>query len=261
MKRILLFLVISITVPLNLLTQDNDVINPERPGVTNPPGVMQPKTLEIESGFYYESDRIKDTELKTDNYLYPTTFLRYGLIKNVELRLQFDIAGISTSSAGTRLSSLGGPKPLIVGTKVYMWKQKRSLPETAIVFQLTLPYFGKDEFRPQFPAPLIAFYFQNTFSKKTILGYNLGMQWSGNDPNPVSFAAISPSYNFTKKLIGFVELYSFFQKNTVPDFRFDAGFAYIALNNLQLDVYGGPGITGPTDNYFISAGVSIRLPK
>ena len=76
-----------------------DNIIAERPGVTNPPQTVDLKKLQIESGFYYESDKIKNTDLKTYNYLYPTTLIRYGLLKNFELRLQVDIAGISTSPA------------------------------------------------------------------------------------------------------------------------------------------------------------------
>jgi hypothetical protein len=255
------FILISLSLAATLKAQDDDVINPERPGLTNPPSVVTPKKIQIESGFFYESDKVKDTELKTDNYLYPTTLFRYGLMKNIELRLEVDVAGVSRSDGGTKLSSVSGLFPVIVGTKFHLFDQKRSRPEAAFVFMLALPYFGKDEFRPAYPAPYVSFFFQNTLSKKTTLGYNLGMLWNGNDPNPTAIATISPSYNFTKKLSGFVELYSFYSKGSVPDFRCDGGFAYIALPNLQLDVSGGVGIAGPTSNYTISAGIAFRLPK
>jgi hypothetical protein len=87
------------------------------------------------------------------------------------------------------------------------------------------------------------------------------MQWNGSDANPKSYITIAPTYNFTKKFAGFIEEYSYFSKGSVPDFRCDAGLTYDPVKNLQLDIYGGPGIAGPVKNYFISAGIALRLPR
>jgi hypothetical protein len=193
--------------------------------------------------------------------LYPTTLLRYGVMKNIELRLQVDVAGTSNSDGSTKLGSISGLNPIIVGAKIYLFEQKKSRPEAAMVFSLTLPYFGKEEFQPQYPAPSVGLYFQNTLNKKVSIGYNAGLQWSGNDANPTALLTFSPTYNFTKKLSGFAEIYGIFQKGAVPDERCDAGVAFLALNNLQLDVSAGPGIAGGTKNYFISGGISYRIPK
>jgi hypothetical protein len=237
-----------------------DFISPERPGLTNPPSVVPKKHLQIESGFYYESDKIKNTDIKTDNYLYPTTLFRYGLMKNFELRLQVDIAGFS-NSVGTNKLTESGLNPVIIGAKFYICGQKKARPESAFVFSLTLPYLGRDDFQPQYPAPGLAFYFLNTLNNKWSIGYNLAMQWSGNDANPTSIVTFSPAYNISKRVSAFGEIYGYFQKYSVPDIRCDAGIAYIALPNLQLDVSAGPGLAGPTTNYFVSAGISIRLPR
>ena len=78
--------------------QDEDMIIPERPGFTNPPQTVEKGKIQIESGVYYESDKIKNTDIKTENYFYPTTLFRYGLMKNIELRLEVDITGQSTTT-------------------------------------------------------------------------------------------------------------------------------------------------------------------
>ena len=241
-------------------SNDNTIIG-ERPGFTNPPQVVPLKSLQIESGFNYEYDKIKETGIKTDNYLYPTTLLRYGLMKNLELRLQFDIAGQTTTLPDGSKASLSGLNPIIIGTKIYICKQNKLRPESALVFSLTLPYIGKQEFSPQYPAPGVALYFMNTLNSKSNIGYNFGMQWSGNDANPTSYVSICPAYNITSKLGTFVEVYSFFTKGQIPDIRSSLGFNYIPIPNLQFDVYGGPGIAGTVTNYFISAGISLRLPR
>jgi len=240
---------------------DIDNIIAERPGVTNPPQTVDLKKLQIESGFYYESDKIKNTDIKTDNYLYPTTLLRYGLLKNFELRLQVDIAGISTSTTGSNRISASGLNPFIIGGKIYVCEQKKLRPETGFVFGLTLPFTGKQEFRPKYITPAMAFYCLNTINNKWNIGYNIGMQWNGNDANPVYNLSICPGYNFSGKVSGFAEIYSSYLSGEIPDYRCDAGLTYTPIPNLQLDVYGGPGISGPTNNYFISAGISFRTPK
>lgn len=262
-KYFLIILALFICSP-PLFSQDSLKVEPivaERPGFTNPPQTLAKKQFQIESGFYYEADKIKNTDIKIDNFLYPTTLLRYGLMKNIELRLEVDYAGISTSSSSTSKVSVNGLNPVIVGAKFYLFEQKKARPEAAFVFGLTLPYIGKKDFRPKYAAPSLAFYFQNTLNKKWSIGYNAGMQWNGNDAVPTSFLTFSPTYNFSKKVAGSVEIYSYFSDAQQPDFRLDAGLAYIPLPNLQIDIYGGPGLSGPTTNFFISAGVSLRLPK
>ncbi len=240
--------------------QNDDPIVAERPGYTNPPAVVPKRKFQIESGFYYENDKIKGTDQSTDNYLYPTTFFRYGLTKNFELRLEADIAGYSSSASGVKTTQ-SGLNPVTIGAKYYICEQKKARPETAFFFGLTLPYIGRDDFQPLYPAPAFGFYFQNTLNDKWSLGYNASMQWSGNDANPVSLLTFSPTYNITQKIAAFAEIYGYFQKYNVPDIRCDGGVAYIPIPNLQLDISAGPGLAGPVTNFFIAAGISVRLPR
>jgi len=40
----------------------------------------------------------------------------------------------------------------------------------------------------------------------------------------------------------------------------DAGIAYAAAMNMQLDLFGGIGITGNAFNYIVGAGICYRIP-
>jgi hypothetical protein len=242
-----------------LFSQTEDIISPERPGFTNPPSTIPQKHLQIESGIYYEYDKFKESGVQTDLYLYPTTLVRYGLLKNIELRLQADVASLSVNDGQTKVSG-SGLNPVILGTKIYICTQKNLRPESAFMFSLILPYLGRKSFLPDYPVPGFALYFQNTINNKFNIGYSVGMQWTGTDTNPISYFTVSPGYSITKKISCFIEEYSYFIKGTVADFRCDAGLTYTPIKNLQLDIYGGPGISGPSKNYFISGGISLRLP-
>jgi len=262
MNKILLtvfFLLVSIHFSFS---QGDDPISPDRPGYTNPPSVVPLCKFQVESGFNYEYDN--SAGLLTKNILEPTTLLRYGILKNFEIRIEVDIASQSSVpllNNGDPVIPVRGLAPIIIGTKYYICKQKNARPETAFSLSLTLPYFGNVNFRPQYAAPGFAFLFQNTFSEKFSIGYNAGMQWNGSDANPTSLVTFALNYNLTKKIGVFAELYSFFTKSQVPDHRSDFGLTYLVLNNLMIDVSGGPGISSISPNYFINGGISLRLPR
>ena len=42
---------------------------------------------------------------------------------------------------------------------------------------------------------------------------------------------------------------------------FDAGFTYLASNSVQLDISGGLGLNKASDDWYVAAGFSIRLPR
>lgn len=45
------------------------------------------------------------------------------------------------------------------------------------------------------------------------------------------------------------------------DIRFDGGFVFLAMKNLQFDLEGGFGITDYYKGYFVSAGFVWRMPR
>jgi len=258
MKKTSLFLILLLYITTLTVSQTIDPISPDRPGFTNPPDIVLPHHFQIESGFNYQYDN--STGLQSKSYLMPTTLFRYGINQNFEIRLEIDIAS-QTYQTLSGESSLRGLAPIIIGTKYHIADQKKALPQTSFLFSLVLPYFGNEFFRPQYPAPGFSFLFENALNKKFILDYNAGLQWNGNDANPIASVNFSPAYNITKKLNVFAEIYSYFLKGQVPDYRADGGFAYLPANNIQLDISGGHGITSISPDYFISAGISIRLPR
>lgn len=256
-KIIITIILLSIT--RFIFSQGDDPISTDRPGYTNPPSVVPKHSFQIESGFNYQYDNSTGDQAK--DYTEPTILMRYGLLKNFEVRVEFDVFEQDSRSPVTGMHYQHGLAPVIIGTKYYISKQKGGWPETAFSFNLTLPYFGYRFFRPQYAAPAITFLFQNTFSEKFSIGYNAGLQWNGNDANPTGTGTFALGYNFTKKLSGFAEIYSYYLEGQTPDYRTDAGFAYLVSNNFQVDISGGHGITNISPDYFINAGISLRLPR
>src|SRR5438105_4324839 len=130
-------------------SQSDDPISPDRPGYTNPPSIVPVCKFQIESGFNYEYDN--STGVQAKNYLMPATLMRYGLLKNFEIRIEVDITRQSSLVfPGEQATTIRGLAPIIIGTKYYICKQKKARPETAFSLSLTLPYFGNEAFRPQY---------------------------------------------------------------------------------------------------------------
>jgi hypothetical protein len=59
----------------------------------------------------------------------------------------------------------------------------------------------------------------------------------------------------------FVESYGLLLEEGDSEHLFDAGFTFLVLPNLQLDVSGGVGLNNNAMDNFLSFGLTYRLPN
>jgi len=231
-------------------------IVPDRPGQTNPPDVIASGTVQLETGFQRETTNAGG--LQTINYLYNTSLVRVGLMKNCELRMVIEYASTRTDS-GSQSSALQGLNPVSIGTKIMISPEKGIFPQTAMNVAFTLPYIGRREFRPSFLAPSFFLLMQNTLSEKLTLGYNLGLQWNGDQPNATAVYSISPSLEVAQGLSVFAEFYGFSTEESVSDYRADMGCAYLVNDNMQIDFSAGIGLNTVAPDSFVAFGLAWRF--
>jgi hypothetical protein len=241
---------------LQIILQQSGPIVPDRPGQTNPPDVVGSGIVQFETGFLRET--INEGGIRTYNYLYNTSLVRIGLMTSCELRMVIEYAGIVTDS-GAQSSALRGFNPVSIGTKIMVCPEKGIIPQTSMNIAFTLPYFGRREFRPSFLAPSFFLLMQNTLGGKLTLGYNLGLQWDGEQPNATAVYSISPSLTVTDGLSVFAEFYGFSPEKSVPDYRADMGCAYLVNDNVQIDVSAGVGLNSIAPDSFIAFGLAWRF--
>ncbi len=240
--------------------QRSEPIVPDRPGQTNPPNVIAAGTVQIETGYLRESKNADG--IQTINYLYNTSLVRIGLMTNCELRMVVEYAGTRTDSGSQSSalpSALQGFNPVSVGTKITICSEKGIIPQTAMNIAFTLPYVGRREFRPSFLAPSFFLLMQNTLSEKLSLGYNLGLQWDGEQPNATAVYSISPSLTVAEGLSVFAEFYGFSTEKSVSDYRADRGCAYLVNDNVQVDFSAGIGLNTVAPDSFVAFGLSWRF--
>ena len=171
-----------------------------------------------------------------------------------------EYAGIGTDS-GSQPSALQGFNPVSLGTKILLCPEKGIIPQTSMNVAFTLPYVGRREFRPSFVAPSFILLMQNTLSEKLALGYNLGLQWDGEQPNATLAYSISPSLTVAEGLSVFAEFYGFSTEKSVSDYRADMGLAYLIDDNVQIDCSAGAGLNTIAPDSFVAFGLAWRFNK
>lgn len=230
----------------------------DRPDQTESSAVVPHKSLQIETGFVMKN---KETDFIVQrSYEYNTTILRYGLLKNMELRLGMEYLGdkVSNKKSDTTNNVLG-LSPIYTGFKIKIAEEEGWKPEIAFLGGLVLPFTADKEYKPDYSATNIRFLFANTLSDRFSIGYNLGAEWDGETAATGYFYSLSLGIGLTDKLGMFVEGYGLLPEEGDSESLFDAGFTYLVFPNFQLDLSGGIGLNDNAIDNFLSFGLTYRL--
>jgi hypothetical protein len=253
-KYFLCFLLIIFILQVRAQDTSDEAISSDRPGIATPPSILGPGRVEIETGF--SAEKISGPDFYQETILYNTTVLRFGINKNFEIRLQDDFARVKTDSL-----VITGLNPVTIGTKLLISQGKGAVPEVSFMVNLALPYVGDKRFRPEHPTPSFYLLMQNDLSKKFSLCYNFGLEYQSSTLEPDEFVAINLNYEISEKFNCFAENYNWFSDSASPRFFADAGFVWIPLHNLQVDISGGIRLTGIDKYWMMACGLSWRIPK
>jgi hypothetical protein len=258
MRTIFLFLIVVLTIAVKAQNETPELIT-DRPDQTESSVVVPFKSLQIETGFILENK--EKNWFKQQTVAYNTTLLRYGLLKNFELRLDMEYLGEKVKDKNSdTTNTISGLSPLYTGFKIKIADEDGWKPEIAFLGGLILPFTANKNFKPAYSAADIRFSFSHTLSDRFSLGYNLGAEWDGNTAIPAYFYSVSLAASITNKMGVFVESYGLIPEDGTAEHLLDAGLTFLVLPNLQLDASGGIGLQNSIDN-FISFGLTYRLPN
>ncbi|AZQ43008.1 transporter [Nonlabens ponticola] len=250
----------ALLISLQLVAQQEQ-INPDgalvtdRPDATESPSVVRPGYLQIETGGFYTENEENGTTIKETTY--NTTLLRYGVMKNVELRLGLDYRNTQFGSSD---NDLNGLSPLLLGAKIGIAQEDGWKPQMALLGHLTLPYTASSDYDPEATGMDFRFAFNHTLSDRSGIAYNLGARLDAGNPELAYLYTVAYGYSLTNTIGAYVELYGDFPTDSSANHLWDAGFTYLANNDLQFDVTVGSGITDGQD-ILLSAGLSYRIRK
>ncbi|MBS1492787.1 MAG: transporter [Bacteroidetes bacterium] len=267
----LLFLALFFLTPVILFAQD---IESDRPDKTDSPNTLDKGKFQIETGIEYSLhkfdnisvyglDTSYNLNLRIKTLTAPTTLFRYGLLKNVELRLGFDFDRQTLSSDNNVEFGNSGSlslNPPTIGAKVFISKGEGIIPDFGVIGTVKLPKIGDEDKQVKYFVPELTLAFTNEINNKLSVGYNLGVAWSDDlEDKDFSYSA-SLGYSITPKLGSFAEIFGNIPKSGgVSDQNLDAGLTYLVKKNIVIDVYGGLGLSEESNNFFIGSGISIVL--
>lgn len=265
MKQFLLFICFLLGVIVSSLGQEIEKEQPtiatDRPGASDASSTVLNNSLQIETGAGYSL--FKEGSFKSENFTYQSTFIRYGLLENLELRLGWSYNEIKTQNTFNDTLSFfneSGFNPLTMGVKIAITDEKGWIPQMALIGQITAPFAASEAFKSTNTGANFRFSFSNTLSNKSSLTYNLGANWSGNNLEMAYLYTLNYGYSISDKLGVFAEIYGDFPENASANHLWDAGLTYLINNNLQLDTSFGTSITQGQD-LFLGLGLSYRITK
>ena len=231
----------------------------DRPDATESPRAVPIKSLQIETGAFYET--YKEGGIKSETLGYNTTLLRYGLLKNFEVRVGWNFEESRTSVDNVKTNDVAsGFSPLLLGMKIEITQEIGLLPEIGFLGHLMIPFLASTDYRPETTGVDFRFSLGHTLSDKSSLGYNIGAQW-GNDSSEAAYVyTLVYGYSILDVLGIYAEIYGDLPEDNKANHYWDAGLTYSIKNNIQFDATIGKSITDGQD-ILLSVGVSYRIPN
>ena len=239
---------IAITFAINLTAQD---IVTDRPDQTESSSTVPLRSLQIESGIAGER------QLKGDllTFLLPTTLLRYGLTKHIELRVGEQVMYTKLKNSSHEYFGL---TDLELGAKFQILQKESVNTEIAFLSHVVVPT-GTDSFSYEKVVTINKLAISHSINDKLNVGYNIGYDYFGIGKGNLTYS-VALGIGVSDKIGAYVELYGKIAEFEDFEASFDTGLTYLVMKNLQLDLSLGIGITERID--YLALGFSWRIdPK
>ena len=218
----------------------------DRPDQTESSSAVPKKSLQFETGLLIESTN------NDQKILAPTVLTRYGLTKDIELRLltQYEMTKIKTNNVNNY-----GVSDLEVGTKIQLYKKEQSSTEIAFISHLVVPTASNKLSNGKI-GTINKLSVSHSISELFGVGYNIGYDYFGTDRGDFTYS-FALCFSMTNTFGIYIEPYGKIANFDKHEANFDSGITYLLKDNFQLDLSYGLGI-----NYnmnYIALGCSFNI--
>ena len=232
----------------------------DRPDFTEASVTVGRGVRQLEMGYTYFSD----SPSNFSQHSFPEFLFRYGVFAEwLELRVGWNY-GSATEGLGPLRGTVSGAEDLYLGLKLGLTPQDGSLPEMALVPQMTVPT-GHPSFTAGDVLPGLNWLYGWDISE--FLSFAGSTQANveieeANDGKFVEFAqSLTIGYTLAEKVGAYTEWFMLTPIGA-PSVRtehyLDGGLTYRVTNNLQLDIRAGKGVSGASIDYFLGTGAVVR---
>jgi len=240
------YLLLLLLLPISVIAQEK--ISTEQPDQSYGADVLEKKEFQFETSVYYNS--IKENP----NPVISTTLLRYGLFKNVEIRLlaeQGDYRDVYISETAH------STYPLAFGTKIALVKEQKYVPGIAIVAYLALPFTNFDHQNSQWSPGFVAA-FDKHLSDFT-LTLNGGIKEEAFEHKWEYMYTTDLKYEVSEKVQVFAEYFGQYEKQEDPVHNMDSGVMLLLNKKCQIHLAGGMSVAHHPSYYFVNSGIAFKL--
>lgn len=234
-------MLVSMSIAIPAFSQTMPEMVTDRPDQTESTNIVQPGYVQIESGLLLTHAGDNDvTEI-------PGTLVRIGVQEKLELRAGIDGWINSEAADKTEFGDSG------VSAKYYLASENGLIPESAVMVEFGIPTSeGNDNM-----SYTLRYAGGYTLSDRLSAGCNLAGIWADENLDMSLFYSAVLGYSIDSRTGCFFE---FFGESPVdtggkPANLLDGGFTYLIRGNLQLDLYGGVGMTDAAKDWFLGTGV------
>ncbi len=259
-KYLICFFILFFVLPdLSAQKMPGQIIT-DRPDITESASTVPRGYLQIENGFLFEKHRIDDVLLSGEihNYTFSAMLIRYGLLKNVELRLGENYL-FQKTRIGNSENSLTGISDFLAGTKIQLLEEDLNYIDLGVIVQFHLP-IGNEVLRPESTESELLIAFAKSLNDDFSFSGNIGTYRSSNPGRFIYLYSGSVGIKLNDDWGAFTEIYGSVPSGGKINFMYDLGFSYLPVANLQLDFSVGMDSITNAGDWFAGAGISLRLP-
>jgi hypothetical protein len=224
----------------------------DRPDQTESSSTVPKESFQIETGVLVSSS--KGNGISKRQLLAPSTLLRYGLTKGIEIRFVNQFESIKNKTTSKKAN---GVSDLEIGTKIQLLKKENINTEIAFLSHLILPTGSKALTNDKLGS-INKLSISHTVNENFGVGYNVGYDYFGTGKGNFTYS-LAFGFGLTDKIGFYVEPYGSIIEFKNHEVNFDTGFTYLIKNNFQLDASFGTGINHTMS--FFSFGMSINISK
>lgn len=260
--------------------QYTEIINSNRPGISESPYSVGANVLQLEGGSFYKlQEEFASKEIENAKRIEETIFgaellTRYGLFID-ELEVSANVAyqenrienagsyqGISAFTIGLKyliFEQKYEDKSLEIRSwkRRYAFDKKRLIPTIGIYAGYNTNFLSAD-YKAKTGSYKFAVLLQNNLSERFVVVTNLIADEIGQQ-DPFYAYSLSMTYAFTREFSFFFENYGQYRRFFKPEYKFGGGFAYLLSKDLQFDIYGQSMPFERETTWTFGLGVSWRL--
>ena len=234
----------------------------DRPDFTEASTTVGRGVTQLEMGYTLTGDN--GGGVRTRSHSFPELLARIGVLADwFELRVAYNNASLNENFNPLTRSVTGG-EDLYLGAKLALTKQFGVLPEMVLLPQMTVPT-GDSEFTAGKVLPGVNWLYGWDVLEWLSCGGSTQANLAVDDANDdyLEFAqSFTIGYALTERLNAFTEWFMITPAGAIAartQHYFDGGFTFSVTNDLQLDIRGGIGISGASDDFFVGSGLVVRF--